>query len=169
MHRDEDGVGRDQGVEGEKVEGRGTVEDDELEAVANGLERLAEAILASVEGDELDVGAEEIFVRRDDGEEVEGGRVKSVGGGELAHEDLVGAGAVGIAEEAEAAGGVGLGVAVDQQSWGAMRGERGGEIDGGGRLADSALLVGDRNDSSHDSPSPGKLLSPGRSSGTVEA
>jgi hypothetical protein len=50
-----------------------------------------------------------------------------------------------------------------------MRGERGGEIDGGGRLADSALLVGDRNDSSHDSPSPGKLLSPGRSSGTVEA
>ena len=51
LHRDEDGVGRDQGVEGEEVEGRRAVEDDELEAVADGLEGVAEAILASVEGE----------------------------------------------------------------------------------------------------------------------
>ena len=74
-------------------------------------------------------------------------------GGEVAHQDLVGAGAVGIAQEAEAAGGVGLGIAVDEEGWSLVRGKRGGEVDGGGRLADATLLVGDRDDSSHISPS----------------
>ncbi len=152
LHRDENGVGRDQGVEGEEVERRGAVEDDELEAVADGLEGATEAILPGVEGDELDVGAEEIFVGRDDGEEVELGGLESVGSSEVAHQDLVGVGTVRVAEEAEAAGSVGLWVAVDQEGWGLVRGERGGEVDGGGRLADAALLVGDRDDSSHVSP-----------------
>ncbi len=149
LHRDEDGVGCDQGVEREEVERGRTVENDEVEAIAHGLERLAEAILPGVEGDELDVGTEQILVRRDDGEVLEFGGLESLLGGEFAHQDLVGVGAVGVAQEAEAAGSVGLGVAVDQEGWGLVRGERRGEVDGGGRLADSALLVGDRDDSSH--------------------
>ena len=70
-------------------------------------------------------------------------------GRDLAHDDLVGAVAVGIAEEAETAGGVGLGVAIDQQRARAEGGERRRQVDGGRGLADSALLVGDCDDASH--------------------
>jgi len=57
------------------------VEDDELEALGDGLERVAAAVLAEVEGDELDVGAQQIPVRRDDAEVVElGGREGAVCG-----------------------------------------------------------------------------------------
>ena len=79
--------------------------------------------------------------------------MEGVGSGDVAHQDLVGVGAIGVAKESEAAGGVGLGVAVDEEGWGLVRRERRGEVDGGGRLADSALLVGDRDDSCHVSPS----------------
>ena len=42
-------------------------------------------------------------------------------GGEIAHQDFVGVGAVGVAQEAETAGGVGLRIAVDQERGGLMR------------------------------------------------
>ncbi len=50
------------------------------------------------------------------------------------------------ASEAEASGGVGLGVAVDEEGWKAFEGEGGGEVDGGGGFADSAFLIDDGDD-----------------------
>jgi hypothetical protein len=50
------------------------------------------------------------------------------------------------AGEAEATGGVGLGIAVDEKGWEAFEGDGGGEVDGGGGFTDSALLVDNGDD-----------------------
>ena len=122
-----------------------------MELVAQRLQGVTQAVLALLERNQFDVGAEQIFVRRDHAEVVErGGRGGSFGG-DFAHDDLVGAGAVGVAEKAESAGGVGLGVAIDQQRAYALMSERGRQVDGGGGFADSALLVGDCDDARHSS------------------
>ena len=49
---------------------------------------------------------------------------------------------------AEAGGGVGLGIAVDQEDLEAFKSQAGGEVDGGGGFAHTALLVHDRRESS---------------------
>jgi hypothetical protein len=51
--------------------------------------------------------------------------------------------APGLFLHAHGAGGVGLGIEVDQQRVDFLFGQRRGQIDGGGGLADAALLVGD--------------------------
>ena len=51
--------------------------------------------------------------------------------------------------DAQPAGGVALRIEIDEQHLGAGLGEAGGDVDGGGRLADAALLVGDGDDASH--------------------
>ena len=56
----------------------------------------------------------------------------------------------GGTREAEAAGGVGLGVAVDEEGGDAFEGEGGGEIDGGGGFADATFLVDDGDDAGGD-------------------
>ena len=54
-----------------------------------------------------------------------------------------------LAFQADAAGGVALRVAVDEQHRAARDGERGSEIDGGGGLSDPAFLIGDGDDLGH--------------------
>jgi len=49
----------------------GAVEHDELEFVAQRLQGVAQAILALIEGHELDVGAEQVLVRGDHAEVVD--------------------------------------------------------------------------------------------------
>ena len=49
----------------------------------------------------------------------------------------------GIGGEAQAGGGVGLGIAIYKGDPNLSRSERGSEVDGGGGLADSAFLIGD--------------------------
>ena len=51
--------------------------------------------------------------------------------------------AAGLPFEAEAAGGVALRIGVDEERAVAREREGGGEVDGGGGLADAALLVRD--------------------------
>ena len=71
-----------------------------------------------------------------------------VGGLGLAVQDAVHRAAFRLLE-AEGAGGVGLGVQVDEQGGEAEPGEPGRQVDGGGRLADAALLVRDGEDLRH--------------------
>jgi hypothetical protein len=75
----------------------------------------------------------------------DGGRLDDAGDGLVAEENVVDAGAGGFFD-AQAAGGVGLGIEVDQENLLAALGQAGGEIDGGGGLADAAFLVGDGDD-----------------------
>ena len=65
----------------------------------------------------------------------------------IAEEDVVEAGLVGIFGDAEAGGGVALGVGIDHQDAEVVGGQRSGEIDGGGGFPDAAFLVGDCEDS----------------------
>ena len=69
--------------------------------------------------------------------------------GAVAHEHVVDGMAIVVALEAEAGGGVGLGVAVDQEDLEAFESEACGEIDGCGGFADSALLVDNAENLSH--------------------
>ena len=68
-------------------------------------------------------------------------------GWRIAEEDVVEAGLVGILGDAEAAGGVALGVGIDDEDANVIGGERSGEIDGGRGFPDAAFLVGDCEDS----------------------
>ena len=62
-------------------------------------------------------------------------------------EEVVRGGALGAL--AEPGGRVGLRVEIDDERAGARLGEAGGEVHGGRRLADAALLVGEREDAAH--------------------
>lgn len=65
----------------------------------------------------------------------------------MAEQQVVDADAVGSLLEAEATGGIRLGIAVDQEDWEAVEGEGGGQVDGGGGFAHPAFLVDDGQDS----------------------
>ena len=66
LHGDEEAVGGDQRVQGEEVERGRAVEQDEGVFGADGLEGLAEAELAAVLADELDVGADHVLAAGDE-------------------------------------------------------------------------------------------------------
>ena len=118
LHGDEEAVGGDEGVEGEEIERRRAVEQDEGVVGADGLEGLAEAELAALPGLTSSMLAPMRFLLPGTRERL----AISVGwmtsaAGVAADEEVVDRGAVLVAAEAEAAGGVGLGVAVDEEGW----------------------------------------------------
>ena len=80
LHGDEDGVGGDQGVEGEQVERGRAVEDDDVKLVANGLQGVAQAVFAEFGVDQLDVGADEVLGGRNDLELLDPGGLEELGG-----------------------------------------------------------------------------------------
>ena len=63
------------------------------------------------------------------------------GGAFAAHGTVEGAALLLL--DADGGGGIGLGVEVHEEGVDFLLGEGGGEVDGGGGLADAALLVGD--------------------------
>ena len=148
LHRDDHPVGGDQGVDADRAQRGGAVEHREGEALADRPEPLAQARLRALEPRQLDRGAGQVAVRGDEPEVVGPGRPSRLGDRDVADQAVVGGG-VGVAVAAQRDGGVALGVEVDEQGLGARRGDAGGEVDRGGRLADAALLVRDRVDGAH--------------------
>jgi hypothetical protein len=145
LHRDEEAVGGYEGVEGEEIESGRAIEEDEGVIRPDWGEGLAELVLASFEGDELDGGADEVFAAGNELEGVNLGREEGFGDGGVAEKDVVDAEAgffaISCPGKAEAAGGVGLGVAVDEEGWEALERNGRGEVDCGGGFADSTLLI----------------------------
>src|SRR5215469_955109 len=94
---------------------------------------------------EFDVRAAEVDFAGDDVEAVEGGALDFFGKRAFAKQGTVGAAALGFFE-AEAAGGVGLRVEVEEEDAFAVGGKAGGEVDGGGGFSNAAFLVGDGYD-----------------------
>ena len=76
------------------------------------------------------------------------GRMTWSAGG-VAHQDIVDGVAVVVALQTEAGGGVCLRVAVDQEDVEAFKSEAGGQVDGSGGFANSALLVDNAENLSH--------------------
>jgi hypothetical protein len=144
LQRDDHGVCRRQGVECEQPERGRAVDQHDLVGVADLGERALEPALAIDRGHELDLGAVEIATRRDQMQ------ITQLGGARHRFHDAMPAQRVIYvrlgAARAVCAGRVGLGVEVDQQG-GALGGSQArGEIHGGRRLPDAALLIDDRVD-----------------------
>jgi hypothetical protein len=143
----EDGIGGDEGVERKEIEGRGAIDEDEVVVVTDFGQAVAEAVLAAVEVDEFQVGSDQVLVGGDDVETFEIGGSDGVLGVGIAEEDVVEAGFVWIFGDAKAAGGITLGVGIDHQNPDVIGCQRSGEIDGGCGFPDTALLVGNSEDS----------------------
>src|SRR5208283_1044650 len=110
-----------------------------------GLEEEGEAAQMVPGAGQFDFGAAQVHFAGDDAEAVEGGGFDFVQQRAFAEEGAVGAGAFDFFQ-AQAAGGVGLGVQIHQENAPAQGGQAGGQIDGGGGLAHAAFLIGHGDD-----------------------
>src|SRR5690606_948895 len=127
---------------------RRAVDDDVVVAAAQRFERALEPLLATVLVHQLDLGRGQVGVA---GQQVVafGGFDDRVLGVQLLEQHVAG-GRVQVAlVDAAAHGGVALGVEIDQQHPLGRGGQRGGQVDCGGGLADAALLVGNGDDAGH--------------------
>jgi len=157
--------GSDEGAGHEQANAGWAVEDDQIEGgiEAQGIESgtdVAERVFHSGEvhfgPGEVEFGSENLKVG------VVGG-LQHIEGTGLAEENGVEAFA-GRVLEAETAGGVGLGIKIDEENPATCFGRPRGEVNGGGGLADPALLIND----SHDAHTQGKRRSGELSSGFPE-
>jgi hypothetical protein len=139
---DQDGVGGEEGVQGEEIEGWGAIDQDEVVIVANRGDAFAEAEFARLEADQLDVGAYEVLIGGDEAEAFAVGGDDGFFGGDVAEEDVVEAGVVGVFGDSKTCGGIALRVGIDDEDAEVIGGEGGSQIDGGCGFSDSAFLVG---------------------------
>src|SRR5690606_1032971 len=151
VQRDQHGVGRDERVQREQAERRRAVDEDTVEAIAQRLQERAQTRLAVRQRDELDFGAGQVALGGKCGGVVARGRWEERGRVGAGAGEGVGGRADGAAltTEADAAGYVALWVGVDEEDPLVGEGQRGREVDGGGGLADAALLVRDGDDPGH--------------------
>ena len=150
LHRDQHAVGGDEGVHGEHVERRRTVDEDDVEGLALGLQRLAQLDLpadrqseqAHFRGGEILIGRQqhEVALRHRDE------RGRELG---LPEQHFAGAALQLHLVDAATHGGVALRIQVDEEYPALGGGERCREIDRSGGLADAALLVRDGDDPFH--------------------
>ena len=150
VQRNQHGVGGDERVQREQAERRGAIDEDVIVLVAERRDEGAQPFLAVGECDELDLGAGEIAVGRDEAQAIDAGRDDERGGGgkrNVGGQRVVDrAAGSGFAFLSDAAREIALGIDVDEQDAPAGEGERGGEVDGGGGFADATFLVGDGYD-----------------------
>src|ERR1039458_6092171 len=108
-------MGGNQRVQGEEVQGGRAIDEDEAIVLSEFRNALAEAKL-SVRGiNELQVGANEILVRRYEVEPVEVGRHDGVLWRDMAEQQVIGARPGWILGNAQPGGGVSLRIGIDHQ------------------------------------------------------
>jgi hypothetical protein len=160
LHRDEHRIGGAQSVQRQEAERRRAVEQDEVvvgsdfrdrrlhlpERVG---ERVLEPRLPLRQVDELDLGAGQVAIRRHEVEPGRGRRDAHVGDLLLAEQHLVDRVLQRALVDAGAGGRVALRIEVHDEHAALHRDEAGGEVHRRRRLADPALLVGDREDARH--------------------
>ena len=140
--RNEHGVGRDEGVQCEQAERRRSVDEDDIEGVANPGEHGLQTALSIGEGYELDLGARQLPVRWHQRQVLHLGLEDRQFTGFVRGERVVNRRAR-LSLESKPAGEVALGVHVDDENALLGHGERRGEIDRRGGFANPALLVCD--------------------------
>jgi hypothetical protein len=143
----EDGVGGQEGVESEEVEGGWAIDEDEVVIVADVGDTFAQAKFAVIESNELKVSADEVLIGGDEAETLEISGDDGFFGWNVAEEDVIEAGMGRVFGDAEASGGVALGVGVDDQDAEVVGREGSGQIDGGSGLSNSAFLISDGENS----------------------
>jgi len=142
LDRDEDFFGGDEGAGHEEPDAGGTVEQDKVERgiVFERGESLADTEEGVFQTGQFDLGPGEIQFGREDLEVGLAGGLQHFRGAGLSQQDRIEASA-GNAFQAETAGGVGLGIEVNQKDAATGLSRPGGQVDGGGRLADATFLV----------------------------
>lgn len=85
--------------------------------LANGGQTVAEALLAAINGYQLEVGADEVLVSGDDAETVEFGRYDRFLGRSVAKENVIKAWPVGVFGDSQACGGIALRIGVNYQDF----------------------------------------------------
>ncbi len=148
LHRNDHAVRGHQGVHGHRAERRRAVEQGEPEPLPDRARACAQVLLGALDPRQLDRGARQVAVRRNDPEVVGARGPRRLGDRALADQAVVGGGAK-LAPQTQGDGRVALRVEVAEQHLGALGRGAGGEVDGGRRLADAALLVGDRVHDAH--------------------
>jgi len=147
-----DGVGGDEGVEGKEVESGRAIENDEFVAIVDLAEEGLKLVFAIFGENELDGSASEVFVGGDDIQAVDLGLLDDFLEGFVENEAVVESAAGRVLGKTDGGGGVGLGVAIDEEGGLIGSGEASGKIDGGRGFADSAFLIGHSNNASHVTP-----------------
>ena len=143
MDRNEDRIRRAQPVEGQQLQRGRTVDEDVVIGVGQLVQGLPQQVLPPVHADHLHPGAGQLLVG---GEHISPGSVYHAPVGVRAvDEDVVDVGGDGVFIHPQTGCGVGLGVKITEQDGFFRRMERGGQVDGGGGLSDTALLICDYN------------------------
>ena len=114
LEGDEDGICRDQAVQGEQAEAGRAVDEDEIGVAALG-QSVAEQIFALVGLAEFEIGADEVGYGRDDGEVFDRGLQRGLCQRGVAGEQSVAAAPAQLMADAEAGAGIALRVDVDEQ------------------------------------------------------
>jgi hypothetical protein len=109
-------------------------------------QRVAQPKLSPFLRDKLQIGTNEVLAAWNEGKQVDRGGHRDFADGCRPHQHVVDAGPGLVAGKAQAAGGIGLRVAVDQQGRETFERERRGKVDGSRRFAYAALLVDHGND-----------------------
>src|SRR5271165_2351889 len=89
LDRDEDGIGRDQGVQSEKIEGRRAIDEDEGELLSDFGDSFSQSGFAVRNVHQFEVGADQILVGGDDVEAFELGGDDGLAGVGVTQEKVV--------------------------------------------------------------------------------
>ncbi len=154
-----------EGAGHEQANAGGAVEDDQIEGgiQTQGIESGTDVAKRVVHSGEIHFGPGEVEFGSENLKVGVTGRLQHIEGTGLAEENGVEAFA-GHVLQAEATGGIGLGIKIDEEDPATCFGRSRGEVNGGGGLADPALLIND----SHDAHTQGKRRSGELSSGFPE-
>src|SRR5271157_286168 len=148
LHRHDNGVRRYQRVQGEQVKGWRTVKEDVVKLVAEPLHPFAQGLFAVGAVHKLDRRSNQVLVRRDEVESLKLALQDEFPKRRLEHKRMVQGPARRVFGEAQTSGGVGLGVGIHDQCPHVAAGKRSPQVDGSRRLSDTALLIGNCDDSS---------------------
>ena len=149
LHGDDHGVGGRQRVDGDQSERRTAVYQDVIVVIPDRGEQVAHHLLTAVDLQHLDLGADEVDVARHDVQPLDVGCVDSIFYVGMVNDTFVKRTVHLLDVHPQAAGCVGLRIGVNHQHGLLERRQRSRQVDGGGRLSDAALLVGECDNLSH--------------------
>lgn len=122
---------------------RGAIDEDEVIFSAGPFELGPQPALPGGSLHKFDVGGNEVSIRRDNFQAVAHGGTQDLGDWSVGDESVVGCKMARPLSYAEACGCVTLRIDIHEKNTEVISGQRRGQVDGGGSLADSALLIGD--------------------------
>src|SRR5690606_10067654 len=149
LHGDDHAVGGDQRVDGEHRQRRRAVDEDEVVVLAHRGQRVAQPALLHLHVEQGDFGGGQVAVGRQQLVATVLGELHGIAEAALADQHVVDGVLESVLVDARTHGGVALRVEIDQQDATLGGNQRGGQVDAGGGLADSTLLVGNRENPSH--------------------